>query len=650
MFFKNKILMKLKRKFQKKNQLIKGIVKKNYQGFGFLETIKSKKHYFISKKYMKKVLHGDKIYAKIIIKNNKKIAIPKKLINSFLKKFVGYIKKINNIFYIVPKNFFFNEFIEIFEKDIKFFFLKSGDWFIAKLEKHKLNKENIFQAKLIKLISKKKNIFIPWLVILNKYNLDSSEPIISKKKFVIKYKNIRSDLTKVPFITIDNKSTKDIDDAIFIKKLSKKRILLKIAIADPTSFINKKDKIDKIALQRSFTHYLPGFNVPMLPRFLSENLCSLKPFKKRPVLVCKMIILKNGSIKKNSTFFLAWIKSHAKLSYENVSNWLENKGSWNPNSKIIENQLILLNNFFHLRYSWRKEHTLIFPENKDYKFKISDSGEILNVYQESRRIAHKIVEESMIAANISAAKIFSKKKNFGIYNTHSGFDINNAKKVSHFLLQENINISYKQIITLRGYQRLYNYLISIKNYNLIKKIQKFQSLGELSYSPKPHYALGLKVYATWTSPIRKYTDIINHRFLKSIILKKNYVENKYKKLSKINEKKRKHKLAFKEVENWLYAIFLKDKKNFKKFFLIEIIDIYKLGIKGKIIENGAIVFIPKIYMRKKKYILKTKYKYDLKKKIVFKNNKIVFKIFDIIKVCILHIESNTHRIIAKIID
>ncbi|MCW5197680.1 exoribonuclease II [Buchnera aphidicola] len=643
MFYDNSILIQLKKKFKKKTLRIEGIVKKSEKGFGFLET-DSKNSYFIPPKKIKKVMHGDKIIAKIGFSKNREIVIPEKLIKSFLQVFIGRLQKINQQFFIVPNYIFLKEYIPctfLIDQNSEF---KSGDWFIAKLTKHKLNHDS-FHANLIKFIAKKEDPFISWWITLSKYNLKKKEPKVDVKNISFFDSEKRLDLTNLSFITIDNSSTKDIDDALFIKKLGNNFKLI-VAISDTTSFIHSKSKLDIIAAKRAFTNYLPGFNIPMLPRILSEDLCSLKPNQKRPVLACKMIISKTGKIQKNSEFFLAWIKSKEKLSYQNVSDWLEKKNSWIPSTKNIQKQLKLLKKLCISRIEWRKKYALIFPERLEYKFHLSSNGEVLKISNEKRRIAHKIVEECMISANITAANFLSKKIGFGLYNNHSGFDISDAKQISLLLKKNNIFITSKEILTLKGFRSLYKILKKNKYKYLNNRIRKFQSFSEFSLIPNPHYALGLKRYATWTSPIRKYGDIINHRFLKSIILGCQPEIINQNTIKKISDQKRKHRLSEKEIVELLYIQYF-SKNNFKnKIFQSEIIDVLRGGIRAKLLDTGANVFIPNSFIHN----IRSELELNLEDGLIYVKKKILHQISDIIQVKIIDIKKDTKSIIAKVIQ
>ncbi|VFP79183.1 exoribonuclease II [Buchnera aphidicola] len=647
MFQNNSLLIQLKNKLHKKKPRVEGIVKSTSQGFGFLE-VDSKKTYFIPSKNMRKVIHGDKIIALIEKENDKEIVYPEKLIEPFLKRFIGSIYKKNNCIYIQSNYpYIRNTIFYRYKTSLKRSW-KNGDWIIAELKKHSLRDNNYFSIKIIKFISEKDNPLLPWYVILTRHNLEKKSPTVSLLNLSphIIENNNRIDLTCLDFITIDSSNTKDIDDALFVEKTEDNKFILTIAIADPTEYILEDTEIDNIAKKRMFTNYLPGLNISMLPKELSENICSLQPFLKRPVLACRIIIDSNGHIIiKKTEFFLAWIKSKSKLSYERVSDWLEKKGNWRPDNEKIEQQILLLKKIYIIRNLWRKKNALVFKDRLEYRFNISKEWEILNISIEKRRIAHKIIEESMITANICAANFLDKKLGFGLYNTHSGFNIFNAKNVIEFLKQYNIFYKVEEIMTLSGFCKLRRSLDELCNEYVNYRIYRFQSFGEISIFSKPHFSLGLSSYATWTSPIRKYSDMINHRLIKSVINKKNNIippDNIL--LSHIIDRKRKTRMAVREIEEWLYIKFFYKQNFHNTHYQADIIDILKGGIRARLLKNGAFIFIPAPHIHNVRHELI----FYPESGVVYIKNKIHYKVSDNIIVHSLIINYDTKTIIASL--
>jgi exoribonuclease-2 len=642
MFYNNPLLTQLKKNLHAKIPRVEGIVKSTERGFGFLE-IDTQKSYFIPPKNMKKVMHGDKIIALLKTEKDREIVEPEKLIEPFLNRFVGKIEEKNNKLFIIPDYPFLKDLIicEPNKNCINNFY--NGDWAVAKLTKHKLKGDHVFYAELIEKIIQEEDLFAPWWVTLARHNLDRKEPLAEENDLLLKEHYDRKDLTNLDFITIDNINTKDIDDALFIYETSSHELCLTVAIADPTAYIERGSRLDLIASKRGFTNYLPGFNIPMLPRNLSENICSLNPNQCRPVLACRITILKDGGISDKIDFFLAWIKSKSKLSYEYVSDWIEGSGTWIPPNKSIEKQILLLHRLCLLRIKWRKVNAVLFKDSLEYRFHLSETGKVIDVLIEKRRIAHKIVEESMIIANMSAANFLSKNLGFGIYNVHTGFDLINAENAVSFLKNYNLNFNVKEIMTLKGFCNLRRVLNVLSNNYIDSRIRRFQSFGDFSTIPGPHFALGFSEYATWTSPIRKYSDMINHRLLKSIIKKDQAIKPSEEIKFKISEQRRRNRMAERDVSDWLYTILLQKKKYQNKKFNAEIIDITRNGMRARLIENGANVFIPGIFL----HPIREELTFNQELGKVFINGIIHYKVSDFIRVNLSEIRLETRSIIAK---
>ncbi|QJC27998.1 exoribonuclease II [Enterobacteriaceae endosymbiont of Plateumaris braccata] len=645
MLHNNKLLFLLKKNFSNKSFLVKGIIKIFNKNSGILET-ESNQIYEISNLYIKHVIHEDYVIANIKYINDKLVAIPIKLIKSSINFFIGNIQINNNKLFIIPENkILHNIIIKCYpKKNVKHIF-QCKEKVIATIVNHPLKtQKNIFIAEILEYITKNNNYLIPWWSILSKYNLEINPPSDDLCKNIHIDKNLyRENLTDLCFITIDNNDTKEIDDAIFIKEISEKKLIIYVAIADPTSYISENSELDKIALKRMFTNYLPGFTVPLLPKFLSENLCSLNPNQTRSALICKMQINNHGILSEKINFSVAWIQSKSKLNYYNVSNWLENIGNWNPINNDVKQQILLLYKFYKYRIKWKHKNALLF-NNIDYKFIFNNKGKILDIIMEEKRIAHKIIEETMIAANICAAKILKKQLGFGVYNINNGFNYNKINKVISLLKKYNIECNASFLINLKGFKEINDKLQNLNLQLLKQRLKKYQLITMFHVNPAPHFYLGVKCYATWTSPIRKFGDIINHRLLKSIIKKEKVNKPPNKIFFLMNKMKYLNKQASKDLSSWLYYKYLKNSICTKEIFISKIIDILYIGIRVRLMKNGAYAFIPKKFL----YPIINEININSEKGLIYIKNKLTYKLYDIIKVIIKEINIDTYNIIVKL--
>jgi len=641
MFQDNPLLAQLKQQLHSQTPRAEGVVKGTEKGFGFLE-VDGQKSYFIPPPQMKKVMHGDRVIAVIHNDKDRESAEPEELVEPFLSRFVGKVQRKDDRLSIVPDHPLLKEAIPCramrgVEHDFK-----EGDWAVAEMRRHPLKGDRGFYAELTQFITFGDDHFVPWWVTLARHNLEKEAPNGVATEMLDEGLE-RVDLTAQDFVTIDSATTQDMDDALFVETLADDKLQLTVAIADPTAWIAEGSKLDNIAKVRAFTNYLPGFNIPMLPRELSDDLCSLRPQEVRPVLACRMIIAADGTIEEDITFFAATIESKAKLAYDEVSDWLEGNAGWQPPSEAIANQIRLLHRVCLSRSAWRTQHALVFKDRPDYRFVLGEKGEVLDIVAEPRRIANRIVEESMISANICAARVLRAKLGFGIYNIHLGIDPANGEALAALLKTHGMHVDAEEVLTLEGFCKLRRELDAQPSGFLDSRIRRFQSFAEISTEPGPHFGLGLDAYATWTSPIRKYGDMINHRLLKAIIKNETIARPQDDATVQMAERRRLNRMAERDVGDWLYARFLKDKAATDTRFAAEIIDISRGGMRVRLVDNGAVAFIPAPFL----HAVRDEMVCSQESGTVTIKGETVYKVSDVIDVTIAEVRMETRSVIAR---
>ena len=637
----NPLLAQLKQQLHSQTPRAEGVVKGTEKGFGFLE-VDTQKSYFIPPPQMKKVMHGDRIIAVIHSEKDKESAEPEDLVEPFLTRFVGRVQRKDDRLSIVPDHPLLKDAIPCraargVEHDFK-----EGDWAVAEMRRHPLKGDRSFYAELTQFITYGEDHFVPWWVTLARHNLEKEAPDGIATEMQDEGLE-RRDLTGLDFVTIDSASTEDMDDALYAEEAADGRLHLTVAIADPTAWIVEGSKLDKAAKVRSFTNYLPGFNIPMLPRELSDDLCSLRANEPRPVLACRMIIDADGAIADDIEFFAATIESKAKLAYDSVSDWLEGNGGWTPPGDAIAAQITLLARICALRGEWRHNHALVFKDRPDYRFVLGEKGEVLDIVAEPRRIANRIVEESMIAANICAARVLRDKLSFGIYNVHTGFDAAKTEQLAELLKTHDVHVDAQEVLTLNGFCKLRRELDAMPSGFLDSRIRRFQSFAEISVEPGPHFGLGLEAYATWTSPIRKYGDMVNHRLLKAIIKGESPARPQDDITVQMAERRRANRMAERDVADWLYARFLKDKAGTETRFSAEIIDISRGGMRVRLVDNGAVAFIPAPFI----HAVRDELVCSQENGTVQIKGETAYRVSDVIDVTIAEVRMETRSVIAR---
>ena len=334
----------------------------------------------------------------------------------------------------------------------------------------------------------------------------------------------RKDLTKVPFVTIDGADAKDFDDAVFCN-LNDSGFLLNVAIADVAELVNEDSYLDQEAKKRGTSIYFPSKVIPMLPEKISNNLCSLVPDEIRNVLVSEINFSLDGSI-KSYKFFQAKIVSHKRMTYAEVEEYVKNNNS--NVSKKIKTSLDALNLLTKNLLVKRSQRKALEIEGNEPILNIDEDGKVSSIDLPRRLYAHQMIEESMLAANVCAANFMHKHYKFGVYRVH--------EKPEELKLE-----SLKSFFSLKGFSSqnkdtpltLINKCLQFSSKNKLNKVLQtvvLQSLKRAEYSIKEigHFGLQLDRYSHFTSPIRRYPDLMAHRLIKNIINKGNLDINKDK--------------------------------------------------------------------------------------------------------------------------
>ncbi|MEH6452223.1 MAG: exoribonuclease II [Psychromonas sp.] len=647
MFQNNPLLSQLKEQIQENIPKRQGTVKATDRGYGFLETDKGKR-FFIPPNEMKKVLHGDRITAFIRENGEKSTAEPNQLKKTETDIFVAKLSIKKQSISITANNPLLKGFFKIKgAQKLNAQGYQDGDWVKVKLLSHALDGKG-FLTEVVEKIADASDPFAYRLVTVATHNLPSQPPEFPHPWEIIDPELPRADLTDLPFFTIDGVNTQDMDDALYIED-DQNGWKLTIAISDPSAYVAENSEMDIEAKRRAFTLYLPNFNVPMLPRDLSDRLCSLKEGEKRATLCCTIKINNQGKILEEPEFYGAWIKSHYRLNYNDVSNYIENENSdWQPNVQLAE-QLHILDKASLQRLQWRTENNVVFKNNPDYTLKLNNKGEVYEISCEPRRSANRLVEESMIAANICAGDFLAKHKQQGVFNTHSGFASDRLEKAVSLLDEYGISTTVEELSTVAGYAKMRQQTSQLHNCYLDHRLRKLLAYADTQKTPNAHFTLGVNHYATWTSPIRKYGDLLNHRLIKSIILSQDNIDIDENIGQLLNDARKLQRLAERDVNNLLYCQYLKPQVNSQWRFKCEIFDIIKAGLRVRIQENGATLFIPSSLLTKDSKDAKlVECNRELGRVIVGKQTEL--QLGDIIDVELNNVKVETSQLIGKLAD
>lgn len=327
----------------------------------------------------------------------------------------------------------------------------------------------------------------------------------------------RVDLRDMPLVTIDGETARDFDDAVYCET-TRNGYRLVVAIADVSHYVRPETSLDGEAQNRATSVYFPGYVVPMLPETLSNGICSLNPNVDRMCFVCDMRITHAGEVSK-STFYEAVMRSHARLTYTQV--WaaigLHDEAARAQIGSLLPH-IETLHALYRVLEQQRHARGAIEFESGEVEFRLGPSGEVVQAAMQERNDAHKLIEECMIAANVEAAKFLLKKKIPAPYRVHDKPPESKYAELLEFLRQFGLRLPAWSEVTPADYTALLRKVRKREDAALLESVL-LRSQALAVYQPENigHFGLALEAYAHFTSPIRRYPDLLVHRAIKHVL-------------------------------------------------------------------------------------------------------------------------------------
>ncbi|WP_454253852.1 ribonuclease R [Pseudomonas sp. Marseille-Q7302] len=403
-----------------------------------------------------------------------------------------------------------------------------------------------------------------------------------------KDKQKRIDLRQLPFVTIDGEDARDFDDAVYAEAKKSGGWRLYVAIADVSHYVKVGSALDAEAEKRGNSVYFPERVIPMLPEALSNGLCSLNPQVDRLAMVCEMTIAASGRM-TGYQFYEAVIHSHARLTYNKVSAVLEQPKS--TEGKQLRKQLgevvphlEQLYSLYKVLLAARHVRGAIDFDTQDTRIVFGADRKISEIRPTQRNDAHKLIEECMLCANVATAKFLEKHKVPALYRVHDAPPLEKQTNLRQFLGEMGLSLTKGKANPVPSdYQALLQQIRERPDFRLIQTVM-LRSLSQAVYSPdnNGHFGLNYEAYTHFTSPIRRYPDLLVHRAIRSVIRSK--LETKHVKragatsmakariypydelrLDQLGEQcsmtERRADEATRDVSNWLKCEFMKDRVN-----------------------------------------------------------------------------------------
>ncbi|WP_418358117.1 ribonuclease R [Shewanella basaltis] len=328
----------------------------------------------------------------------------------------------------------------------------------------------------------------------------------------------RVDLRHLPLVTIDGEDARDFDDAVYAETKPSGGWRLWVAIADVSHYVRTDSALDIEARARGNSVYFPSQVIPMLPEKISNGLCSLKPQVDRLCMVAEMTISAAGKL-SSTKFYPAVMHSHARFTYTQVADMLEG-GPIAPEHEALFPHLLCLQSLYLTLDERRAERGAIAFETLETQFIFNEQRKIEKIVPRGRNQAHKIIEECMILANVASAKFVKKHKGEVLYRVHEAPSEQKLANFKEFLAERGLSMDGGLDPTPTDYQNLMLKIAERPDFELIQ-VMLLRSMRQAIYSPdnEGHFGLALEAYSHFTSPIRRYPDLILHRVIKYLLAK-----------------------------------------------------------------------------------------------------------------------------------
>ncbi|MCF7529450.1 ribonuclease R [Neisseria lisongii] len=365
----------------------------------------------------------------------------------------------------------------------------------------------------------------------------------------------RVDLRDLPLVTIDGETARDFDDAVFAEKIGRNYRLV-VAIADVSHYVKPGDGIDIDAQERSTSVYFPRRVIPMLPENLSNGICSLNPEVERLCMVCDMVVTFAGNIKEYR-FYPAVMRSHARLTYNQVWQWISD-GIAHP----LKPQIDTLYKVFQILQKKRFQRGAVEFETNETQMLFDDCGKIEKIVAVSRNDAHKMIEECMLAANVCAAEFLLENRHTALFRNHLGPTPEKLAVLREQLSLLGLRLNGGDKPTPKDYAELAAQFKDRPDAELLQ-VMMLRSMQQAVYEPHNdgHFGLAYDAYAHFTSPIRRYPDLTVHRAIKAVLAGQQYQPEKTWQALGVHTSfcERRADDASRDVENWLKTYYMQDK-------------------------------------------------------------------------------------------
>ncbi len=542
-----------------------GIFEGSVEGHGYV-IVKDQDSVYVSPKDCKNVMHHDEVEVVITgVFRSKSMRQGRvtKVITRNLKELVARISMYDGSAVAVPENRKVSQHFLILDDALNN--AKNHDLVKIEIDLEALN-TGAFIAKVTEVFGRKMTKDIAILQAIMEHQLPhefskATDELLKTISDEVREEDKvgRKDYRDLPLVTIDGITARDFDDAVYAEKLEDGNFKLYVAIADVAHYVKMGNAIDNDAIKRGTSVYFPDRVIPMLPEKLSNGLCSLNPNVDRLCMVCELIISPLGEM-LSFKFFEGIMRSKARLTYELVAELITDDNPLQEDYAEIMPHITSLYSLFKILRKARKLRGSIDFETKETEIIYNDEGLIERIEFAVRNEAHMIIEECMIAANIAAATFLESNELPALYRVHGKPPEDRLAKLRRFLVEYNLGIEGGENPEPRDYAKTLALAVGLPTFDIIQTMM-LRSMAQAVYQPENegHFGLSLTHYAHFTSPIRRYPDLIVHRGIKYLINKAKGETTRYAYTDKmmislgesLSEMERRADSAVADVVTWL---------------------------------------------------------------------------------------------------
>jgi len=627
-----------------KLDLIRGRVLGHKDGFGFLQRDDAGPDLFLGPREMQKVLHGDRVMARISGMDRR--GRPEGKIVEVLEhgqtRFVGRLHVEHGVTFVAAED----------KRISQDFVVPAGEAGRAKAGQV-VTVEIISQpgrqaqplARVVEVLGNYADPGMEIEIALRKHALpwifpDEAEAISAKLPKAVRSVDHRGrvDLRDMALVTIDGETAKDFDDAVYCEP-DGSGFRLVVAIADVGHYVQPGDALDQEARNRGNSVYFPRRVIPMLPEPLSNGLCSINPDVERLAMACDMQIDAHGNIKQYK-FFPAVMLSHARFTYTEVAAILDDtRGPAARRRKALVPHLEVLYRLYHQLAKARAKRGAIDFETIETQMIFDDHGKIENIVPVYRNDAHRVIEECMLAANVCASDFLREHDHPMLYRVHEGPTPEKLEALRDFLKGFGLQLGGGDEPHASDYAKLLAKVKDRPDAQLLQTVM-LRSLKQAVYTPKNtgHFGLAYESYTHFTSPIRRYPDLLVHRAIKAALEGRKYVPGDWQELgAQCSMTERRADEATRDVTAWLKCYYMRDRVG----------EVFMGSVAG-VAAFGAFVALDDIYVEGLVHISdlgKDYFHYDAgKHELMGERTKQRYRLGDRVRVKIAKVDLNAARI------